>query len=217
MSQLLWQNLSTVLVGMCAFGAKRPSHRIVGWLYAAVIGVSLGRHLVDRELTSVQLPYAGRALVLYYADHALYASVAFANLAAWVRHFSGRSLRPVLIGYLGTAAGIVVYKEATGASLVPVQLGIEVATSLVGAFVVGRALVAQGDYIFEPDGAHLILMFQLGASAVRIAMPYRGDVVETWADVRSMEITLNSVILTGYLVAFANQWRKRPTRRAPGG
>ena len=198
-------------------GGRSQPHRLVGWFYAATLGVSVGRHVLDPHLATARPPLTSTALLAYYADHALVAGAPFVALAAWVRHFAGRPLRPVLGAYLGTVAGIVIYKEATGASLVPVQLGVEAAASLAGALVVGRALLARSRHVFQPDAVHLILMFQLGASAVRIALPYRGNVVETWVDVRSMEITLNSVLLTGYLVAFAGGWRARATKRGPGG
>lgn len=181
------------------FARGASPHRTIAALFAWELVADLGRIALSPVLDAAPFPYTGGMLALYYADHALHLSFRFALVAACLRVFERASIMPALYAFAATTAGVVIFKQATGLSLVPVHHVIAAVTTLACWVLVIRAVFAPPSRLQVPSGAHVALVLVVTLMLVKVALHYFGPLDDTWSDVRMADTFVHGLIAAGYL------------------
>lgn len=193
------------------FARGAASHRAVAVLFAWELAADLGRIALVPVLDAAPLPYSGGALALYYVDHALHLSFRFALVAACLKVFERRSILPAVHAFAATTAGVVIFKEATGLSLIPVHHVVAAVTTLVCWILLIRAVFAPTERLHVPSGAHAALVLVVTLMLVKVTLHYFGPPDDTWSDVRMADTFVHGLIAAGYLGGLtwngARRWR----------
>lgn len=193
------------------YGRTRSSHRVVALLFAWELLADMARLAIAPLLDAAPAPYDGGMLLLYYLDHALVVSFRFAVLAASLRLFERASIRPALYGFAATVLVLVIVKESTQVSLIPVHAAIAAGTVGVSWVLAGRAVLARPERMQVPDGAHVVLLVILALLLVKVCLHYFGPVQETWSDVLTSDTLVHGLVAVAYLAALVRigvrQWR----------
>lgn len=193
------------------YGRESPSHRVIALLFAWELVADMLRLLIGPALDQASIPYRDGLLVLYYVDHALVASFRFAVLAACLRVFSQAPARFAAYVFAVTVAGLVILKQATDTSLVPVHAAIAAITTALSWALAIRAVLAPADRLQSPDGAHVVLLMVLALLLAKVCLHYFGPVEDTWADVLVSDTFVHGLIAIGYVGALVRvgvrRWR----------
>jgi hypothetical protein len=183
------------------YGRTVPSHRIIALLFAWELAADMARLAIGPMLDAAAPPYAGSTLFLYYLDQALVLSFRFALVAACLRHFNRSSIWPAAYAFAATTLAVIVFKETTRASLLPVHTLVAVATAGVCWVLAIRAVLAPPSRLQTPDGAHAVLLVILALVLVKACMYYFGPVGETWSEILMSDTFVHGIIAVGYLGA----------------
>lgn len=190
---------------------RRPEHQLVVGLFAWELAANGLRLAIDPLLDSAPAPYRGTTLAAYYLDHGLVLSFRFVLLTVCDRHFLRGPWARVPIAGLAVWIGLVLYKEISDGSLVPVHHAIAAVAALVGWLMVGRAVLAPAAELRPPDGVHAVLVLILAAELVNVALNYVGPLEDTWQEVRAADLLVHGVVLVGYVGILcregAGRWR----------
>jgi hypothetical protein len=193
-------------------GARHPEHRVVGLLFTWQLAADLARMAIAPTLDAYPWPYGGGTLVLYYLDHALELSVRFTMVAAVWAHFGRWSVAPVLSAYVTCVAGLVVYKVATDASLVPVH---QLLAALTATTCVGVALarvLGPRERLPLPDGAHAALLLLIATDATNALAHASHSLEAWWPALRVADMAAVTTIAAGYAVVLGKEalgrWRR---------
>ncbi len=201
------------LIAVAAWTYSRavPAHRTLALLFGWDLLANVARLAIDPMLDAASVPYTGGALALYYLDHALVLSFRFALLAACLARFERTSILPAAYGFAFVVVGVIIAKETTGVSLVPIHHGISALTIIACWILALRAVFAPATRIQTPDGAHAVLLLLLAADLVKVSLHYFRAPGETWFEVRWADLLVHGLIAIGYLGALARQgvvrWR----------
>jgi len=194
-----------------SFGARRPSHRLVCFMFLMLASTNLGRMVLARVLDPAPLPYDKALLLAYYADHALGIVTHVGFLAVCARHFAKVPLRWGVVASAATVIVFIVYKETTGASLVPFHQGMAITCTAIGWVLVTRAVLAPRDRFVAPDAAHAVLMLLLAADLVKLIHDYTDSYPSRWEHIRYLDLIVCGIIAVGYAVALVRvgvrRWR----------
>lgn len=210
MDRLIHASLFAIIcVAAWAYASTKPAHRVIAVFFAWVLFADLARLWLDPLLDAAELPYEGGALGLYYADHALVLSFRFALLAACWSHFGGGSLRLPLWSFGLTFVVVVVLKEATGISLVPVHHAVAGIVLAACWILVMRAILAPASRLKAPDGAHAVLLVILALMLVKVTLHYVGPIEDTWTEVRRADVLVHGAIALGYVSVLVRKGVRR--------
>lgn len=159
----------------------------------------MARLAIGPMLDAATPPYAGSTLFLYYLDQALVLSFRFALVAACLRHFNMSSIWPAAYAFVATTLAVIVFKETTHASLLPVHTVVEFATAGICWILAIRAVLAPPSRLQTPDGAHAVLLVILALVLVKACMYYLGPVRDTWSEVLMSDTFVHGIIAAGYV------------------
>lgn len=193
------------------YGRESPPHRVIAYLFGWELVADMLRLLIGPELDQASVPYRDGILVLYYFDHALVASFRFAVLAACLRVFTQTPARYAAYAFAATVAGLVILKQATNTSLVPVHAAIAAITTAASSALAIRAVLAPAERLQSPNGAHLVLLAILALLLAKVCLHYFGPVEDTWAEVLVSDTFVHGLIAIGYVGALVRvgvrRWR----------
>lgn len=189
------------LIAVCAWTYSRwnEAHRTIALLCAAFITADMARLALDPTLDAARTPYGPGMLALYYLDHALVLSFRFAVLAACLSRFARRSISPALVAFVPTLLALIVYKQATGASLLPAHHLIAALTTAVCWVLVSGAMFAPASRLQMPDGTHAALMLIVMLMLVKVLLHYADPLDDSWMEVRQADTLVYGIIATSYL------------------
>lgn len=195
-----------------SFGARHRDHRVVGLLFTWQLAVDLARRAISPALDAASLPYEGGLLGLYYLDHALELGFRFAIFAAVWAQYGRWKLTPVAATYVGSFLALVLYKLATGASLVPFHqvFGGLVSLGCVGVVVV--RVLGPREAMAQPNGAHAILLLLVATDTANAVLHATHAFDAWWDQLRYADTVAASTIVVGYAVAMTREavrrWRQ---------
>lgn len=192
-----------IAVAAWTYARSNRAHRVIALLFGWELVANSIRLAIDPTLDAATPPYHGGMLALYYLDHALVLSFRFALVGACLVHFERASAALALYGFLAVALALVVTKEATDMSLVPVHHGIAAAAVGISWILALRAVMAPPSRLQTPDGAHAVLLLILAESLVKVCLHYFGSPEHSWTEVRWADLLVHGIIALGYLGAIA--------------
>jgi hypothetical protein len=192
-----------IAVAAWTYARTNASHRVIALLFGWELVANTARLAIDPALDAAAPPYEGGVLVLYYLDHALVLSFRFALLGACLVHFERASVTFAAYAFAAVTLALVITKQATDVSLVPIHHAIAAATVAISWVLALRAVMAPAARLMSPDGAHAVLLLILAETLVKVSLHYFGPPQDTWTQVRWADLLVHGVIAIGYLGTIA--------------